>query len=85
MNNYKLNDILNNGDTEFISVVHAARFLGVHKNTIYTYIRNGNIDAYKFKGDNKSIFIKKEDLLKNLVPIIPDKCKSKSNKTVLYD
>lgn len=57
---------------ELFSVQEAAEFLGISKSTIYRYISNGQLLAYRL-GKKRLIRIKWQHLDKLLIPINPGK------------
>lgn len=87
MNNDIINDINDNHSEsqvtpEFISIADAAILLGMHKNTIRQYIARGLLQAYKAPhatADTSKLFLKREDIMKFLVPV------NKHKKEIVYD
>ena len=55
---------------DLFSVQEAAEFLGISKSTIYRYISDGRLSAYRL-GQKRLIRIKRQDLDKLLIPINP--------------
>ena len=83
--NIQYADMLKNNSVEFISPAQAAMFLGVHINTIYNYIKMDILTAYRFNDDGNKIFIRKDEIIKKLVPINPEEYRVQQEKKVLYD
>lgn len=83
--NVQYADMLKNSGVEFISAAQAATFLGVHINTIYNYIKMDVLTAYRFNDEGNKIFIRKDEIIKKLVPIDPEKYRIPTEKKVLYD
>ena len=59
---------------EFLTPEEAAEALGIHVQTMRSYVRSGRVPAYRVAGE-RAIRIRRPDLEKVLEPLVPDQTK----------